>query len=76
MNPSARLAEFVKQISYETIPAKVVYRTKQIMLDTLACSVAGYTMAKEECGWIIKFVTESEDKPKRQCGLMVQRHPA
>ncbi len=58
MNPSSRLAEFVKQISYETIPAPVVYRTKQIMLDTLACSVAGYTMAKEECGWIIKFVTE------------------
>lgn len=58
MNPSAKLAEFVKQTSYDAISGNVIYRTKQIMIDTLSCAVAGYTAAKEECGWIVQLVKE------------------
>jgi 2-methylcitrate dehydratase PrpD len=64
MNPSVKLAQFVKRTSYDTIPANVIYRTKQIMLDTLSCAVAGYTMAKEECGWIVKLVKELGGRPE------------
>jgi 2-methylcitrate dehydratase PrpD len=34
------------------------------MLDTLGCSVAGFTMAKQECAWIIKLVKQLGGTPE------------
>ncbi|MCR4442518.1 MAG: MmgE/PrpD family protein [Peptococcaceae bacterium] len=64
MNPSAALASLVSRTRYEDIPAEVITRAKEVMLDTLSCAVAGYTVAPEECRWIIELVKELEGKPE------------
>src|SRR5690606_24612865 len=40
-HPSAHLAEFASQLSYEDIPAPVLRRTEDLMLDYLASALAG-----------------------------------
>src|SRR5690606_32338147 len=42
-HPSALLADFAASLSYDTIPAAVVRRTEDLMLDTLGSILAGYS---------------------------------
>jgi len=40
--PTQALAAFAASLSYETIPARVREYCKDILLDTLACALAGH----------------------------------
>lgn len=64
MTPSATLAEYVARFSYEQAPPPVIDRAKQIFVDTLGCAVAGYTAAREECGWILGLVKQLGGTPE------------
>ncbi len=63
MNYSSILANYVANTNYNNIPKETIEWTKKIMLDTLSCAVAGFTMAPEECGWIDKIVQEMGGSP-------------
>ena len=41
-SPTRELAEFVVKLRYEDLPARVVERTKDIILDAVGCAVAGH----------------------------------
>lgn len=64
MNYSNALANYVANTNYENIPKEVVEWTKKIMLDTLSCAVAGFTMAPDECAWIERVVMEMGGTPE------------
>lgn len=49
------LASFVAKTDYGDIPDSVKERACAVMADTLACAVAGYTRAPEECAWAVKM---------------------
>jgi 2-methylcitrate dehydratase PrpD len=50
LTPSRELAAFVVGLRYEDLPPHVVERTKDILLDTVACAIAGHQ--GEETGQI------------------------
>lgn len=52
------LAAFVAGTGYQDIPDEVRERACAVMADTLACAVAGYTKAPEECSWAIAMARE------------------
>lgn len=58
MNYSNILANYVAETNYENIPTATIEWAKKVMLDTLSCAVAGFTMAPEECEWIDTVVKE------------------
>lgn len=64
MTPSATLAEFTARFTLDQAPPVVVDRARQIVLDTLGCAVAGYTAAREECGWILALVKQLGGTPE------------
>lgn len=64
MNPSAELASFVFQVLDEDMPLNVVNRARQIIIDTIACAIGGYSVAAEECAWIIEVVKDLGGTPE------------
>ena len=46
MGETQILAEFVSNTSYSNLPKEVIQKTKGIILDTLGCGIAGYTLAQ------------------------------
>ena len=64
MGPTQILAEFVSHTSYSQLPEEVVQKAKGIILDTLGCGIAGYTLAKEEFHWIFDLVKEMGGNPE------------
>jgi 2-methylcitrate dehydratase PrpD len=64
MGATQILAEFVSHTSYSELPEEVVQKTKGIILDTLGCGIAGYTLAKEEFHWIFDLVKEMGGNPE------------
>lgn len=64
MGATEVLAEFVSGTSYARLPKEVVQKTKGIILDTLGCGIAGYTLAKEEFHWIFDLIKEMGGTPE------------
>jgi 2-methylcitrate dehydratase PrpD len=64
MGATQILAEFVSHTSYSELPEEVVQKTKGIILDTLGCGIAGYTLAQEEFHWIFDLVKEMGGNPE------------
>ena len=64
MGATQILAEFVSHTSYSKLPEEVVQKTKGIILDTLGCGIAGYTLAREEFHWIFDLVKEMGGNPE------------
>lgn len=60
MEITKKIAEFVCETEYEDIPLDVVHQAKLIVLDTLGCAIAGYTLAEEEVEWILKFAHDQK----------------
>ena len=56
------LASFVAKTDYGDIPDSVKERACAVMADTLACAVAGYTRAPEECAWAVKMASSPWEK--------------
>jgi len=64
MGTTQILAEFVSHTSYSQLPEEVVQKTKGIILDTLGCGIAGYTLANQEFHWIFDLVKEMGGTPE------------
>lgn len=56
MGPTRQIAEFIQQTEYKDILPEVAHQAKLLMLDTLGCALAGYTLAEEEVGWALQYV--------------------
>ena len=64
MGATQVLAEYVNQTSFSTLPKEVVRKAKGIVLDTLGCGIAGYTLASHEFHWILDLVKEMGGNPQ------------
>ncbi|MGC8808802.1 MAG: MmgE/PrpD family protein [bacterium] len=58
MGATRTLAEFVSNLSFAQLSKEVIEKTKGVILDTLGCAIAGYTLANEEFGWLYDVVHE------------------
>jgi 2-methylcitrate dehydratase PrpD len=58
------LAEFVGETSFSDLPSEVIRKAKGIVLDTLGCGIAGYTLASHEFHWIFDLVKEMGGNPE------------
>ena len=63
MGATQVLAEYVNRTSFSALPKDVVRKAKGIVLDTLGCGIAGYTLASHEFHWILDLVKEMGGKP-------------
>ena len=45
---TAELARFAAGTTYDRLPGEVVRQAKAVIMDTLGCAIAGYTLAREE----------------------------
>ena len=64
MGATQVLAEYVSQTSFSALPKEVVRKAKGIVLDTLGCGIAGYTLASHEFHWILDLVKEMGGNPQ------------
>lgn len=64
MGATQVLAEYVSKTSFSALPKEVVRKTKGIILDTLGCAIAGYTLANPEFHWIFDLVKEVGGTPE------------
>ena len=64
MGETRILAEYVSKTSYADLPEEVVRKAKGILLDTLGCALAGYTLASHEYHWIFDLVREMGGNPE------------
>lgn len=64
MNITERLAQFAVQHRLSDLPEEVVEMAKYTITDTLGCCISGYTVAKEECIWIVELVKELGGLPE------------
>jgi len=64
MGATQVLAEYANQTSFSALPKEVVRKTKGIVLDTLGCGIAGYTLASHEFHWILDLVKEMGGNPQ------------
>ena len=58
MKTTERLAQFIAGHDFSDLPEEVVELAKYTIVDTLGCCIAGYTVAREECTWIVDLVKE------------------
>jgi 2-methylcitrate dehydratase PrpD len=58
MEATRTLAAFVSNLSFSQLPEEVIQKAKGVILDTLGCAIAGYTLAREEFHWIYDLVRE------------------
>jgi 2-methylcitrate dehydratase PrpD len=59
MEATRTLAAFVSNLSFSQLSEEVIQKAKGVILDTLGCAIAGYTLAHEEFHWIYDLVRES-----------------
>jgi len=59
MPPTATLAKFIASLKYADLPEEVVNKTKDTILDTLGCGLAGYRLAEEEIKPLLELVIEN-----------------
>jgi 2-methylcitrate dehydratase PrpD len=64
MGETQILAEYVSQTSFSQLPKEVVQKAKGIVLDTLGCAIAGYTLASHEFHLIFGLVKEMGGNPQ------------
>lgn len=55
MSLTRELATFAAATGYEQLPADVVRKTRIVIMDTLGCGIAGYTIAKEELAPLLRL---------------------
>lgn len=76
MGATQVLAEFVSKTSYSELPQEVVQKAKGIILDTLGCGIAGYSLASQEFHWIFDLVKEMGGTPESTIFLEGFKTPA
>ena len=64
MGATQVLAEYVNKTSFSALPKEVVRKAEGIILDTLGCGIAGYTLASHEFHWILDLVKEMGGNPQ------------
>lgn len=64
MSATREIAEFVGKTSFGQLPREVVQKAKGIILDTLGCAIAGYSLAQPEFHWIFDLVKEMGGAPE------------
>lgn len=64
MGATQVLANFVSSTSFANLPQEVVWKAKGIILDTLGCAIAGFTLANHEFHWIFDLVKEMGGNPE------------
>lgn len=64
MGATSTLAEFVSHLSFSRLPTEVIQKAKRVILDTLGCAIAGYSLAQEEFHWIYDLVGEIGGTPE------------
>lgn len=64
MGETQILAEYVSQTSFSQLPKEVIQKAKGIILDTLGCGIAGYTLASHEFHLIFGLVKEMGGNPE------------
>lgn len=64
MGYTQALSKFVAEISCRDLPAEVVKKTKDTIMDTLGCGIAGCVLAAEEMKPLLEIVRESNGRPE------------
>lgn len=64
MGVTRDLAEFVSSLPFSQLPEEVIQKGKSVILDTLGCAIAGYTLAAEEFHWLYDLVQELGGNPE------------
>lgn len=64
MGATRTLADFVGSLSFSHLPREVVEKAKGVILDTLGCAIAGYTLANEEFHCLYDLVREMGGNPE------------
>lgn len=64
MPPTETLAKFIASLKYADLPEEIVIKTKDTILDTLGCGLAGYTLAAEEIKPLLKLMIENGGRPE------------
>ncbi len=64
MGATGSLAEFVYNLSFSRLSGEVVHKAKGVLLDTLGCAIAGYTLAHKEFHWLYDLVREMGGNPE------------
>lgn len=64
MKTTERLAQFIVRHRFSDLPLDIVEAAKHTIIDTLGCGIAGYTVAREECTWIVELVKELGGQPE------------
>jgi len=64
MGATQVLAEYAAKGSFSALPEEVVLKAKGIILDTLGCGIAGYTLANQEFHWAYDVVKEMGGNPE------------
>jgi len=64
MGATQVLADYAANASFSTLPSEVVLKAKGVILDTLGCGIAGYTLANHEFHWIYDLVKEMGGNPE------------
>jgi 2-methylcitrate dehydratase PrpD len=64
MGATQVLADYVSETSFPALPKEVVQKAKGIILDTLGCAIAGYTLAAHEFRWVYEPVKEMGGNPE------------
>ena len=64
MGATQILADYVSETSFPALPKEVVRKVKGIVLDTLGCAIAGYTLAAHEFRWVYEPVKEMGGNPE------------
>ncbi len=55
MELTRQLATFAANTNYAQLPGAVVEKTKIVIMDTLGCAIAGYTIARDELAPLIRL---------------------
>ena len=69
MGATQILSEYIAKVKFSDLPPEVVQKAKGIVLDTLGCAIAGYTLAGHEFHWIYDLAKEMGGIPNPRCGL-------
>ena len=64
MGATQILAEYVSKTSFAQLPDEVIQKTKGVILDTLGCAIAGYTLARHEIRCMHDLVKEMGGTPE------------
>jgi len=64
MGPTETLAKFITSLNFTDLPEEVVNKTKDTILDTLGCGLAGYTLAAEEIKPLLELLAEAGGQPE------------